>query len=281
MGNISTVYFGTNVVFSISKGFPFDSDAQAFINATGITNTTTIFAINTLVGSLKNYGIWNKMEVIYPFVGGTATTNKYNLVDPQDTNGAYRINFQGTWTHNSTGSLATTDATYGNTYFNPSVFSSVSTGMSWGYYEITGPSPAYTDKYNFGAFAASNQFFSIEERINEADFKYVDNNSNFRVTFSNVGGNRQGFRQFSSSGSATGDCSLSNSNGTTTDTGAVLGTYPNLNLYVGNLNLNNSTYANDRNYLAFAYMGTPLTAQERTDYFTAVQAFQTTLGRQV
>jgi hypothetical protein len=103
---------------SVAAGPAFDPDAQAFITATGISGTDAT-AINTLVVDLKAYGIWNKMEVIYPFVGGTATTNKYNLIDPQDTDGAYRINFQGTWTHNNTGSLATTNATYGNTYFNP------------------------------------------------------------------------------------------------------------------------------------------------------------------
>lgn len=276
------IYIGANKIGRIILGAlsGFDPDAQAFITATGISGTDAT-AINTLVLDLKSYGIWNKMEVIYPFVGGTSTTNKYNLVDPQDTNGAYRIDFQNSWTFDSTGSLPAASNAYGNTFFNASTFSNVSTGMSYGYYAITGPSSTYVDKYSFGAFAAQSQFFSIEERVNEADFKYVDNNSNFRVSYSNVGGNIQGFRQFSSSGSATGDCNLSNSNGTTTDTGAVLGTYPNLNFYVGNLNLNNSPYNSARQYLAFAYMGTPLTAQERTDYFTAVQAYQTTLGRQV
>jgi len=266
---------------SVAAGPAFDPDAQAFITATGISGTDAT-AINTLVLDLKSYGIWNKMEVIYPFVGGTSTTNKYNLVDPQDTNGAYRINFQNSWTFNSTGSLPGASNAYGITYFNPSTFSSISTGMSFGYYAITGPSSTYIDKYSIGAFAASSQFFSVEERAADGTatlFKYVNNDSEFNVNGS-VLSTGQGFRQFSSSGSASGVASISNASGTATDTGTPSGTYPNLNFYVGNLNVNNTPYASARQYLAFAYMGTPLTATERTDYFTAVQAYQTTLGRQ-
>jgi hypothetical protein len=266
---------------SVAAGPAFDPDAQAFITATGISGTDAT-AINTLVLDLKSYGIWNKMEVIYPFVGGTSTTNKYNLVDPQDTNGAYRINFQNSWTFNSTGSLPGASNAYGITYFNPSTFSNISTGMSFGYYAITGPSSTYIDKYSIGAFAASSQFFSVEERAADGTatlFKYVNNDSEFNVNGS-VLSTGQGFRQFSSSGSASGVASISNASGTATDTGTPSGTYPNLNFYVGNLNVNNTPYASARQYLAFAYMGTPLTATERTDYFTAVQAYQTTLGRQ-
>ncbi len=279
---IGKTYFGTNIVFGLGNPPPLDPDAQAFITATGITGTNAT-AINTLVVDLKTYGIWNKMEVIYPFVGGTSTTNKYNLIDPQDTNGAYRINFQNSWTFNSTGSLPAAALAYGDTFFNASTFSNISTGMSWGYYAITGPSSVYGDKYSIGAFAAQNQFFSIEERNAngfQTDFKYVDNNQEFRVDGS-VLSTGQGFRQFSSSGSASGVASISNASGTATDTGTPSGTYPNLNFYVGNLNVNNTPYASARQYLAFAYMGTPLTAQERTNYFTAVQAYQTTLGRQI
>jgi hypothetical protein len=275
---IGKAYFGTNVVFGLGNPPPLDPDAQAFITATGITGTDAT-AINTLVVDLKAYGIWNKMEVIYPFVGGTSTTNKYNLVDPQDTNGAYRINFQNSWTFNSTGSLPGASNAYGITYFNPSTFSNISTGMSFGYYALTSSFSAYVDKYSIGDFAAQNQFFSVEERITELDFKYCNNDQVFRTSIGALS-TLQGFRQFSSSGSADGVASLSNASGTVTDTGTPVGSYPNLNFYVGSMNLSNSGYNSSRQYLAFAYMGTPLTATERTNYFTAVQAYQTTLGRQ-
>ena len=59
-----------------------DADAQAFIAAAGITNLTQASAINTLVNDLKTYGLWTKMKALYPMVGGTAASHKFNLKDP-------------------------------------------------------------------------------------------------------------------------------------------------------------------------------------------------------
>jgi len=68
----------------MAGGLGLDPDALAFLTAAGITDATITAAIDTLVLDLKGYGIWTKMKAIYPFVGGTATTHKYNLKDPVD-----------------------------------------------------------------------------------------------------------------------------------------------------------------------------------------------------
>src|SRR5262245_27713895 len=81
----------------------FDSDAQAFITAAGITDDTQEAALHTLVIAAKANGWWTKCFAIYPMVGGSASSHKYNLKDPQDTNGAYRLDFQGGWSHTSSG----------------------------------------------------------------------------------------------------------------------------------------------------------------------------------
>lgn len=80
-----------------------DVDVVNFVNATGITNTTTISALCVLVTSLKNNGLWTKFNAVYPFVGGTATTHKFNLKNPLDTTAAFRLNFTGGWTHSANG----------------------------------------------------------------------------------------------------------------------------------------------------------------------------------
>jgi hypothetical protein len=67
-----------------------DVDALAFIAAASITDSTQQSAIDTLVKSLKSANIWTKMKALYPFVGGTATTHKFNLKDPRDLDAAYR-----------------------------------------------------------------------------------------------------------------------------------------------------------------------------------------------
>lgn len=78
-------------------------EAQKFIQAAGITDFTQEQASNTLTVQLKMFSLWTKMYAIYPVVGSTATTDKYNLKDPRDLDAAYRITFNGSWTHASTG----------------------------------------------------------------------------------------------------------------------------------------------------------------------------------
>ena len=78
----------THGILASYKGI--DTDAQAFITATGITDNTQKNSINQLVLDLKSYGVWSKIKAIYPFVGGTATTHKFNLKDPRDLDAAYR-----------------------------------------------------------------------------------------------------------------------------------------------------------------------------------------------
>lgn len=81
----------------------FDIDAQAFITAAGITDTTQKNAINQLVKDLKQNSIYNKFIAIYPFIGGTASSHKFNLKDPRDLDAAYRLNFFGGGSHSATG----------------------------------------------------------------------------------------------------------------------------------------------------------------------------------
>jgi PKD repeat protein len=80
-----------------------DNIVTDFLTATSISDTTIISALTQLVYDLRVNNLLSKFTAIYPFVGGTATTHKFNLLDPQDTNGAYRLVFSGGWTHTSRG----------------------------------------------------------------------------------------------------------------------------------------------------------------------------------
>ena len=93
-----------------------DPDAQAFLTAAGITDPTITSAINNLVVSLKGASLWSKSNAIYPFVGGTATTHKFNLVNPADTNAAFRLDFLGGMTHNSNGITGNGTSNFATTY---------------------------------------------------------------------------------------------------------------------------------------------------------------------
>jgi hypothetical protein len=58
---------------------------------------------------------------LYPFIGGTATTHKFNLINPLDTNAAFRIEWFGGVTHDSSGITGNGTNGYGETYVKPSV----------------------------------------------------------------------------------------------------------------------------------------------------------------
>jgi hypothetical protein len=97
---------------------------QAFLTATGITDQTIIDALNAMDTSLISAGLLpsgtgaGKIKVLYPFAGSTATTHKFNFVNPLDTDAAFRLNFLGGWTHDSNGAKGNGSNATANTFFN-------------------------------------------------------------------------------------------------------------------------------------------------------------------
>jgi len=75
----------------------------AFLAATGISDATIANALNTMDLSLIANSLDTKIQALYPYVGGTATTHKFNFMNPADSDAAYRIVWAGGVTHNSNG----------------------------------------------------------------------------------------------------------------------------------------------------------------------------------
>ena len=134
---------------TIAAAPAFDPDAQAFIDATGISGTNAT-AINTLVLDLKADSLWTEMYAIWPFVGGTSTTNKYNLINPAQ----YSASFQGSQTFNSTGWF-NNSTSVGNgalLNFNPTTQVTNLNDFGVGYYAGNATSAGTLD---FGSFQPS------------------------------------------------------------------------------------------------------------------------------
>jgi hypothetical protein len=93
-----------------------DPDAFRFIEVAQITDQTQITAVNNLVVGLKANSLWDKMQAIYPFVGGNAFSHKWNLKNPGDTDNAFRTQYVGSVVHSNDG--VTSTGGYINTYFN-------------------------------------------------------------------------------------------------------------------------------------------------------------------
>lgn len=76
-----------------------DKDVSAFIKTAGITDSVQKKAINYLVSELKKTALWSKFSAIYPFVGGTAHSHKFNLINPT----VFQITWGSGAVHNSKG----------------------------------------------------------------------------------------------------------------------------------------------------------------------------------
>lgn len=255
-----------------------DSDAQAFLTAASISDGTITSAIDTLVGALKSASIWTKMKAIYPMVGGSASTHKWNLKDPRDLDAAYRLSFSGTWTHASTGALPNGTDGYANTFFVPSTGFAGSTDGSLGFYSRTDENGGgATNRYDFaGTHGDDLRAVCVITRYRNDNAYFGYGTSTFSPSVASPDGrglfctNRK---------SATNTEGYKNGSSVLSVSDTV--TLPAFSLYLGANNRGGSPIYYGAKECAFAYIGDGLTSGEHSSLYTAVQAFQTTLGRQV
>jgi hypothetical protein len=107
----------SNILSAYTTGS--DTDYQAFITATGITQPTQSAALETLVSDLKSYGLWNKMKAIYPmitdknnrFAYSQALATTWNAVNVYVTQ-SFITAPDGTLTGNFVSESVTTDSHY-------------------------------------------------------------------------------------------------------------------------------------------------------------------------
>jgi hypothetical protein len=98
---------------------------QSFVTLANITDTTQIAAVNTLYNDLVSTNItgtslWDKIQVLYPFVGGTAVSNARNLKDAA----LFPLTFYGSPIHNANGVTAVASTgSYFDTTFNMATMS--------------------------------------------------------------------------------------------------------------------------------------------------------------
>jgi hypothetical protein len=105
--------------FSMSIANTIDTDAQAFFSrvtaAGGTLSGTEQTAITNLVVSLKANGVWADMKAIYPMVGASAAACAQNLKSSSFTG-----TFSGGWTFASTGATPNGTNAYMDTQLSPS-----------------------------------------------------------------------------------------------------------------------------------------------------------------
>ena len=242
-----------------------NEEAKAFIQASSLTDENQMKAVGTLVFDLKNYNLWDKMKAIYPFIGGTANTHKFNLKDPRDTDSAFRLSFTGTWYHTSQG-ISGSNA-YAQTYFNPGTNLDVNSAHISIYSTLSSTTFTVGSKDRFFVYLGVNT-----RLLSSTGQSATLSNTTGLFTFTKTTGTETTIIQNNNILVANNTQSPSNPDlgsgvliGATSD-GTIATPVP------GN-------YATG-NY-GFVSIGDGFTTIEAANLYTAVQRFQTTLGRQV
>lgn len=248
----------------------------AFASATAITDTTILNALNTFDLGLISNGLDTKMKALYPFVGSTATTHKYNFMNAVDSDAAFRLQFNGGWTHSTNGALGNGTNTYMNTFLVPTIYSNFNTS-GFGIYSRTNES-GYFDEGSGGY--GSSPVNLIYPRLPSPDFIadfYVGGRETLSFVSDSLG------LTVGSQISSTNRRLYKNGSKIATTTGGLTSTIvPYYNMYFGANSSGPTNIQNPSNKsYAFAFHCENMTDTDQTNLYTLVQAFQTSLSRQV
>jgi len=256
------------IVASISG---IDSDWAAYyqrvISAGGSLTTTEQAATLQLVKDLKSYSLWSKMQVLYPMVGASAAACRQNL-----RSSSFTGTFTATgWTYASTGVTPNGTSAFLNTNYIPSTQGSLNDA----HFSIYLRSNVSASTVDFGAYDGTNETAIYPRHANGSIYTAVNS-----TTFPPLTTNNNSSAYFIASRiSSTIENTFINTTKYTRTINSI--GRPTINLYVGaNNNIGTgSNYSNRQN--AFVSIGSSLSDTDAANLYTAVQAFQTTLSRQV
>jgi len=251
---------------------PLDPDADAFIIAAGITDPTEISAINTLVEDLKAAGLWTLLQAIYPIVGGTAATHKFNLKNPLDTDGAFRLTFALGWTHGTTGMTPNGTSSFANTHFDPNSDLVSYTSGTMGFYSRTANA---TDGVDLGATTTVGNIY-IRPASATLTFLYGRPPTNAIGVVIPTDGFIANVR-----GTSTVWNGYRNGLNVGANPAAMVLAPVSDALYLGARNNGGAADLFSDRELAFGVLGSRLNVTQNLNLYTAIQAYQTTLGRAV
>ncbi len=251
-------------------GGGFDADAQAFFDrvttAGGTLTTTEKNATNQLVLDMKSAGIWTPMKAIYPMVGASAAACAQNLKSSSFTG-----TFSSGWTFASTGVRGNGSSTYMDTGIND-LNDLGSTPTISVYLNLTGSNPGW----QLGVFTSGTDLTGISVNNNATAANFI----NLRTA---IGAD---FTETFTGGLYTGTTDSTNNivykNNVNKATALKISTGLNRNHYLGALNGNSGAFVWSDSRIASVFFGNQnLSSTNVSNLYTAVQAFQTTLSRQV
>jgi len=251
----------------------FDADAAAFFArvtaAGGSLSATEKSATNQLVLDLKANSLWTPMKAIYPMVGASAAACAQNLVSASFTG-----TFSSGWTFASTGVTGNGTSAYFNTTLVPSTNISSQNSNHLSFYSRSSQIGSAT-MGEMGSYAGTSYFHSHIRYSGDLYYMLlaagsvgtVSNNTSLgffngsRINSTNVNHLRNGV-----------------SLGNPLITSVAMNSY---SISIGALNNSGIISNYSTKECAFSSIGDGLDATQASNFYTAVQTFQTTLSRQV
>jgi hypothetical protein len=278
--NIDTTDFAT-LQGLLFPSYAADADSNAF-NAVNNTNPT---AIVNLIGGFKQYGIYTKTKAAYPMIGGTAALHKYNLVNPADTDGAFRLTFAGTWTHAVTGAKPNGIDAVADTHLNASSGLTLYSA-SLGYYSRTNVSETGVDMGASHNDAPTNTYPSCMLRVKYtspatgrfyAYNGYLTSDAALSATLTSS----LGFILGSRTTNVINKIFINGVQSGTTNTVTALNSTANLTIYIGAYNYDGVATSFTTKECAFAIITDGLTDTEVHNLNRIIHYFQKALSRNV
>ena len=256
--------------------FATDRDALAFLEAAQIYERNQQKAVVDLVRRLKTAGLWSKMKAIYPFVGGTATSHKWNLKDPRDADAAFRLSFSGGWTHASTGALPNGTNAYAGTFFIPS--SQLSSSSA--HLTVYNRSDTNNQATDFGSIGSGSNRFLIHARYDGTAYADCFNFNTNRISI--IQSSSTGYYVVTRNSSTSLKLFRNNAQigSTITSTSSGLSSVT-LSMAIAAYNSSTGFAGFNNRECAFATLGDGLTDTDATNLYNIVDLYQRRLGRNV
>jgi hypothetical protein len=277
---------GANVTFILASGN--GPIGQVNLTATGTWQRVTNTSFFSVGGSLYLHNVldaagiyvWHPQMELGNVTDYQVTINaqeqfaaayKYNLKDPQDTDAAFRLKIFGSWTFTPTGAKPNGTNAYMDTCFVPNTHSSLNSAHL-SYYSRTNVMGGQVD---MGLVQTGNSSFYLIFNYNGTGFSGINAVEGTRASAANP---TTGLLIGSRINSTEEKYYLNNVSQTRTANSAILST---LRAYLACYNQNGNAVFFSTKQCALSSIGEGLTDAEAAAFYTIVQQFQTSMGRQI
>jgi hypothetical protein len=262
----------------LALGSSIDPDAQAYISAlisSGYTPSSTQEGyINDLFVSAKANN-WLPDSAMYPLLGTLNTAQKWNAINPLDTNAAFRLGFNGTISFKDSGITGDGATGFASTFFNMATQNLGST-FTISIYVRTNLAQQY---YDYGTRVGGTAFNNlIIAQWNDLK-AYASDGSAALLVSSNLA-NSYGFYTLVREGNGSNDGKLYKNGVLIATSSFPFNRFESAISYLLAANDGSNAVFHSKRELAFASISkTALSASQVADMYADVQQFQVDFGR--